>query len=74
MTGGGYERPSHELIFGAGIPREYDSNVVTEQVINSCNEVFERPALGAVSKWKFRPGRLVNSRVQQVITFNLEDR
>lgn len=52
-------------------------NVVAMQVIRSSQREFEQPALQAVQKWKFRPGRKggrnVNTRVQQAITFNLND-
>lgn len=51
--------------------------VVAMQVIRSSQREFEQPALQAVQKWKFRPGRKggrnVNTRVQQTITFNLND-
>lgn len=52
-------------------------SVAAVQVIRSSQREFEQPALQAVGKWKFRPGRkggrAVNTRVQQVITFNLND-
>ncbi len=52
-------------------------DVVAAQVIRSSQREFEQPALLAVEKWKFRPGRkggrAVNTRVQQPITFNLND-
>jgi periplasmic protein TonB len=54
-----------------------NGNVAAIQVVKSSQREFEQPALQAVSKWKFRPGkkggRNVNTRVQQVITFNLND-
>lgn len=47
------------------------------QVVRSSQREFEQPAMQAVLKWQFRPGRkggrAVNTRVQQVITFNLND-
>lgn len=54
-----------------------NGNVAAIQVVRSSQREFEQPALQAVQKWKFRPGkkggRNVNTRVQQVITFNLND-
>ena len=56
-----------------------DSNgrVSQAQVIRSSQREFEQPAMQAVLKWQFRPGRkggrAVNTRVQQVITFNLNE-
>lgn len=56
-----------------------DSNgrVAAVQTIRSSQREFEQPAMQAVSKWQFRPGRkggrAVNTRVQQVITFNLNE-
>lgn len=54
-----------------------NGNVVAVQVINSSQREFELPAVQAVQKWKFKPGRkggrAVNTRVQQVITFNLNN-
>lgn len=59
-----------EYIVGA------DGTVIDVQVVRSNNPSFDRPALNAVKKWRFQPGRkngrAVNARVQQVITFNLE--
>ena len=44
-------------------------------VIKSTNREFEQPAIEAILKWKFRPGRksghAVASRVRQEIAFNL---
>ncbi len=52
-------------------------DVVAVQVIRSSQREFEQPAQQAVNKWKFRPGRkggrAVNTRVQQAISFNLND-
>jgi protein TonB len=46
-------------------------------VVKSSQREFEAAAIQAVSKWKFRPGkkggRAVNTRVQQVIGFTLND-
>ena len=56
-----------------------DSNgrVAGAQVVRSSQREFEQPAMQAVMKWQFRPGRkggrAVNTRVQQVITFNLNE-
>ena len=54
-----------------------NGNVAQAQVVRSSQREFESPALQAVLKWKFRPGkkggRAVNTRVQQIITFNLND-
>ncbi|MDP1579286.1 MAG: energy transducer TonB [Candidatus Didemnitutus sp.] len=47
------------------------------QIVRSSQREFEQPAMQAVLKWQFRPGRkggrAVNTRVQQVITFNLNE-
>lgn len=57
---------------------DYKGDVIAVQVISSTNPAFEMPALRAVERWKFRPGRkggrAVNTRAQQTITFNLDDR
>lgn len=56
-----------------------DSNgrVSQAQVVRSTQREFEQPAMQAVLKWQFRPGRKggrsVNTRVQQIITFNLNE-
>lgn len=56
-----------------------DSNgrVSQAQIVRSTQREFEQPAMQAVLKWQFRPGRkggrAVNTRVQQVITFNLNE-
>jgi protein TonB len=51
-------------------------SVVAAQALRSSDEAFERPALDALRRWKFRPGRkggrTVNSRIQQTIKFSLE--
>lgn len=45
--------------------------------VRSSQREFEANAIQAVSKWKFRPGkkggRTVNTRMQQLIAFNLHD-
>lgn len=50
-------------------------DVIMPYVINSTHRGFERPALEAVVKWKFKPGmrngRKVNTRVEQPIDFKL---
>lgn len=50
-------------------------NVILPYIISSTNRDFERPAIEAIQKWKFRPGmksgRKVNTRVEQPIDFNV---
>lgn len=52
-------------------------DVIAVQVVNSSQREFELPAMQAVQKWKFKPGRkggrAVNTRVQQILTFNLNN-
>lgn len=52
-------------------------DVVDTRVIRSSHREFEVPAMQAVQKWKFKPGRKagknVSTRVSQLIEFNLED-
>lgn len=52
-------------------------DVVDTRVIRSSHREFEVPAMQAVQKWKFKPGRkggkAVATRVSQLIEFNLED-
>ena len=52
-------------------------DVIQTQVVRSSHREFEAPAIQAVSKWKFKPGRkggrAVNVRASQLIEFNLED-
>ena len=52
-------------------------DVIQTQVIKSSHREFEVPAMQAVQKWKFKPGRkggrAVSTRVSQLIEFNLED-
>jgi periplasmic protein TonB len=47
------------------------------EVISSSQREFESPAMAAVLKWKFKPGRkggkAVNTRMQIPINFNLND-
>lgn len=54
-----------------------EGSVVLVQVLGSSHEAFEQPAVNAVRKWKYRPGRkngrAVNTRVQQTIRFSLEN-
>lgn len=51
-------------------------DVRNAHVVQSNNPWFERPALDAVMAWKFAPGEVdgkpVNTRVSQLIEFNLE--
>jgi protein TonB len=52
-------------------------DVIDTRVVRSSHREFEVPAMQAVAKWKFKPGRKggrpVNVRVSQLIEFNLED-
>ena len=52
-------------------------NVAEVKALRSSHREFEMPALEAVAQWKFDPGRkggrLVNTRVTQLIQFNLND-
>jgi len=52
-------------------------DVVAVQVVRSSQREFEQPAIQAVQKWKFRPGRkggrAVNTRCQIEIPFTLTD-
>jgi TonB family protein len=52
-------------------------NVVQARVVRSSRSEFEQPALQAVSRWKFQPGRkdgrAVNTRLQVPISFTLDD-
>jgi protein TonB len=54
-----------------------NGDVVDTRVIRSSHREFEVPAMQAVQKWKFKPGRKagknVSTRVSQLIEFNLED-
>jgi protein TonB len=52
-------------------------DVIMPYVVNSTHRGFERPALEAVMKWKFKPGmrggRKVNTRVEQPIDFKVTE-
>ena len=54
-----------------------NGDVIQTQVTRSSHREFELPAVVAVQKWKFKPGRKggrpVNVRAQQLLEFNLED-
>ena len=54
-----------------------NGDVVDTRVTRSSHREFEMPAVLAVQKWKFKPGRKggrpVNVRAQQLLEFNLED-
>ena len=54
-----------------------NGDVVQTQIIRSSHREFEQPAMLAVQKWKFKPGRKggrpVNVRAQQPLEFNLDD-
>lgn len=51
-------------------------DVVGAYAVSSSHREFEQPAVEAVMRWKFRPGRKdnrpVNTRVQQLVQFTLE--
>jgi len=55
---------------------DQEGNVVLATATESTNPAFDNAAVNAVTRWKFRPGkkngRAVNTRVRQVIHFNLE--
>ncbi len=54
-----------------------NGDVVETRVIRSSHREFEVPAMQAVQKWKFKPGRKggknVATKASQLIEFNLED-
>ncbi len=54
-----------------------NGDVIQTQVVRSSHREFEAPAMAAVGKWKFKPGRkggrAVNVRASQLIEFNLDD-
>lgn len=51
-----------------------DGDVIQTQIVRSSHREFEMPALQAVQKWKFKPGRkggrVVNVRASQLLEFN----
>ncbi|MES1168516.1 MAG: energy transducer TonB [Oleiharenicola lentus] len=51
-----------------------EGDVIQTQIIRSSHREFEQPALQAVQKWKFKPGRrggkVVNVRASQLLEFN----
>lgn len=51
-----------------------EGDVIQTQVMRSSHREFEMPALQAVQKWKFKPGkkggRVVNVRASQLLEFN----
>lgn len=53
-----------------------DGTVISATATESTHFAFEAPAVAAVKRWKFRPGkkagRAVNTRVRQVINFTME--
>jgi TonB family protein len=59
-----------EFVIGAS------GGVIEAGILQSTHREFEKPALAAVMKWKFKPGmkggRPVNVRASQVIEFNLD--
>jgi periplasmic protein TonB len=56
---------------------DYQGNVIMPYVVSSTNSGFERSAVEAVKKWKFRPGmkggRKVNTRVEQPMDFKVTE-
>jgi len=54
-----------------------NGNVTAAQIVRSTQREFENPSIQAVLKWKFRPGkkggRVVNSRCQQLLQYNVGD-
>jgi len=52
-------------------------DVVQARIVSSSHPGFERSALTAIEKWKFRPGmkngKKVNTRVEQPLTFLMTD-
>ncbi len=54
-----------------------NGNVIDAFVLRSSQREFEQPALQAIMKWKFRPGKKggkpVKVRVQQLIQFSITD-
>jgi protein TonB len=56
---------------------DMNGNVVEAYAVKSTQREFESPAVQAVMKWKFKPGRkggrAVNTRMQVPIVFNLSD-
>ena len=54
-----------------------NGDVIDTRIVRSSHREFEIPAMQAVQKWKFKPGRkggrAVAVRASQVIEFNLED-
>jgi periplasmic protein TonB len=52
-------------------------DVIDSRVVRSSHREFEVPALQAVQKWKFKPGRrggkAVKTRASQLIEFNLDE-
>jgi len=51
-----------------------EGDVIQTQIVRSSHREFEMPAIQAVSKWKFKPGRkggrVVNVRASQLLEFN----
>ena len=51
-----------------------EGDVIQTNIVRSSHREFEMPALQAVSKWKFKPGRkggrVVNVRASQLLEFN----
>jgi protein TonB len=56
---------------------DVDGNVRDAYVISSTHREFDAPAVQAVSKWKFRPGKrggkVVNTKMSVPIDFKITD-
>jgi len=54
-----------------------NGDVIQTQIVRSSHREFEVPAMQAVQKWKFKPGRkggrAVNTRASQLLEFTLDD-
>ena len=70
------KREGIEAQVRVGFIVDSNGNVVLPYIVSSSHSGFERAALDAVVKWKFRPGiktgRKVNTRVEQPMTFKVE--
>lgn len=56
----------------------FDGAVADAKVVSSTHSAFEEPALAAMEKWKFAPGRksdvAVNARAEMALVFSLEQK
>lgn len=61
----------------AGFIVDSQGNVIMPYIVSSTHTGFERSAIEAIKKWKFRPGmkggRKVNTRVEQPIDFKVSE-